>query len=54
LIDDVRTTGATLLEAASSLELRGHTVKTLTLAWSPHETSETNHAARRDHERPPV
>ena len=34
LVDDVRTTGATLLEAASCLERRGHSVSTLALAWS--------------------
>ncbi len=35
LIDDVRTTGATLAEAASTLSLQGHEVKTLALAWAP-------------------
>jgi ComF family protein len=38
LIDDVRTTGATLAEAARELETRGHTVKTLALAWAPDGT----------------
>jgi hypothetical protein len=33
----VRTTGATLLSAASSLEQHGHSVCTLTLAWSPED-----------------
>jgi ComF family protein len=37
LVDDVRTTGATLREAASCLEDRGHTVRTLALAWSLHD-----------------
>ncbi len=35
LIDDVRTTGATLQEAASTLTERGHDVITLALAWAP-------------------
>ncbi|HKP59550.1 MAG TPA: hypothetical protein VJV78_22660, partial [Polyangiales bacterium] len=35
LIDDVRTTGATLAEAAATLGARGHEVRTLALAWSP-------------------
>ena len=34
LVDDVRTTGATLAEAAATLAARGHTVQTLALAWS--------------------
>jgi len=34
LIDDVRTTGATLLEAARCLESVGHRVRTLVLAWN--------------------
>jgi ComF family protein len=34
LVDDVRTTGATLLEAASCLTEVGHTVSTLSLAWA--------------------
>lgn len=38
LVDDVRTTGATLLEAACCLEQRGHDVKTLALAWALHDT----------------
>jgi predicted amidophosphoribosyltransferase len=37
LVDDVRTTGATLLEAASCLEARGHDVSTLALAWALHD-----------------
>jgi ComF family protein len=41
LVDDVRTTGATLLEAASCLEARGHSVSTLALAWSLHDTDDT-------------
>jgi ComF family protein len=35
LIDDVRTTGATLHEAARCLEAHGQRVYTLALAWSP-------------------
>jgi ComF family protein len=35
LIDDVRTTGATLAEAARELQTRGHSVVTLALAWAP-------------------
>jgi ComF family protein len=38
LIDDVRTTGATLSEAARELETRGHAVTTLALAWAPDGT----------------
>lgn len=38
LIDDVRTTGATLAEAARELETRGHDVTTLALAWAPDGT----------------
>ena len=41
LVDDVRTTGATLLEAAGCLEAHGHNVSTLALAWalsSPHDS----------------
>ncbi|MEY4581963.1 MAG: hypothetical protein RL701_6666 [Pseudomonadota bacterium] len=34
LIDDVKTTGATLLEATRCLEARGHTVASLALAWA--------------------
>jgi predicted amidophosphoribosyltransferase len=34
LIDDVRTTGATLAEASATLGSRGHEVLTLALAWS--------------------
>lgn len=34
LLDDVRTTGATLAEAAATLTARGHTVATLALAWA--------------------
>jgi ComF family protein len=34
LVDDVRTTGATLLEAAACLAGCGHTVSTLALAWA--------------------
>jgi ComF family protein len=34
LIDDVRTTGATLHEAARCLEACGHSVSTLALAWA--------------------
>ena len=34
LIDDVRTTGATLHEAAAALSSTGHTVLTLALAWA--------------------
>jgi ComF family protein len=34
LVDDVRTTGATLLEAAECLTAQGHGVCTLTLAWA--------------------
>jgi predicted amidophosphoribosyltransferase len=34
LIDDVRTTGTTLAEAAAALTARGHEVTTLALAWS--------------------
>lgn len=37
LIDDVRTTGATLLEAAACLEAVGHTVSTLSFAWALQE-----------------
>jgi ComF family protein len=37
LIDDVRTTGATLLEATACLEAIGHTVSTLAFAWALHE-----------------
>lgn len=39
IVDDVRTTGATLLEAAGCLEAQGHRVSTLTLAWSLQEVS---------------
>jgi predicted amidophosphoribosyltransferase len=35
LIDDVRTTGTTLSEAAAALTAQGHDVRTLALAWSP-------------------
>jgi ComF family protein len=35
LIDDVRTTGATLTEAAATLKAHGHDVFTLALAWAP-------------------
>jgi predicted amidophosphoribosyltransferase len=34
LIDDVRTTGSTLAEAAAALTAKGHEVTTLALAWS--------------------
>jgi len=34
LVDDVRTTGATLLEAAGCLTEAGHTVSTLAMAWA--------------------
>jgi predicted amidophosphoribosyltransferase len=34
LIDDVRTTGSTLAEAAAALTATGHEVTTLALAWS--------------------
>jgi ComF family protein len=34
LVDDVRTTGATLHEAASCLAEAGHTVSTLAMAWA--------------------
>lgn len=34
LVDDVRTTGATLLEAASCLAATGNTVRTLAMAWA--------------------
>ena len=37
LIDDVRTTSATLDEAARCLEGRGHDVYTLALAWAEHD-----------------
>ena len=37
LIDDVRTTSATLDEAARSLTARGHHVYTLALAWAEHD-----------------
>ena len=40
LVDDVRTTGATLLEAAGCLALAGHTVSSLTLAWALQEPPE--------------
>jgi ComF family protein len=35
LLDDVRTTGATLAEAAAALSSHGHEVTTLALAWTP-------------------
>jgi ComF family protein len=35
LLDDVRTTGATLAEAATALAAHGHEVVTLALAWTP-------------------
>lgn len=35
LIDDVRTTGATLAEAAATLGAHGHEVRTLAFAWTP-------------------
>jgi ComF family protein len=35
LVDDVRTTGATLHEAAICLRANGHSVATLALAWAP-------------------
>jgi predicted amidophosphoribosyltransferase len=35
LVDDVRTTGATLAEAAATLQAHGHDVFTLALAWAP-------------------
>lgn len=35
LIDDVRTTGSTLAEAAAVLSAGGHEVTTLALAWAP-------------------
>jgi ComF family protein len=44
LVDDVRTTGATLLEAAACLEARAHSVSTLALAWalsSRHDPDDT-------------
>lgn len=37
LVDDVRTTGATLREAANALSAGGHDVVTLALAWAPEE-----------------
>ena len=37
LIDDVRTTSATLDEAARCLSARGHDVYTLALAWAEHD-----------------
>jgi ComF family protein len=40
LVDDVRTTGATLLEAASCLAEAGHTVSTLALAWALQDPDE--------------
>jgi ComF family protein len=40
LVDDVRTTGATLLEAAGCLEGAGHTVSTLALAWALQDPDE--------------
>lgn len=46
LIDDVRTTGATLSAAASCLEQRGHCVHALALAWSDHAEHDHEH----DHE----
>jgi ComF family protein len=38
LIDDVRTTGATLAEAARALETRGHAGTTVGVAWAPDGT----------------
>jgi ComF family protein len=35
LVDDVRTTGSTLSEAALALTEAGHTVTSLALAWAP-------------------
>jgi predicted amidophosphoribosyltransferase len=35
LIDDVRTTGATLAEATKTLRAREHEVISLALAWAP-------------------
>jgi ComF family protein len=40
LIDDVRTTGATLAEAAATLQAQGHSVVTLALAWAPNDPEE--------------
>jgi predicted amidophosphoribosyltransferase len=40
LIDDVRTTGATLAEAAKTLRARDHHVVTLALAWAPGDLGE--------------
>lgn len=37
LIDDVRTTGATLAEAARTLREAGYSVATLALAWAPED-----------------
>jgi predicted amidophosphoribosyltransferase len=37
LMKHVRTTGATLLEAATCLEAAGHSVCTLALAWALHD-----------------
>ena len=35
LVDDVRTTGATLAEATKTLHAQGHDVHALALAWAP-------------------
>jgi predicted amidophosphoribosyltransferase len=40
LIDDVRTTGTTLTEAARTLQAAGHSVVTLALAWAPEDPQE--------------
>lgn len=45
LVDDVRTTGATLAEAAATLRARGHEVMTLALAWSQGSAAGTPPAA---------
>jgi ComF family protein len=40
LVDDVRTTGATLLEASGCLTAAGHTVQTLAMAWALQDSAE--------------
>jgi predicted amidophosphoribosyltransferase len=40
LVDDVRTTGSTLAEAAATLREAGHQVCTLALAWAPSGTED--------------
>jgi ComF family protein len=42
LFDDVRTTGATLHEAATCLAEAGHTVSTLALAWALHDSDQAS------------